>query len=126
MMIEGAVKFYADQEEGWQAARLNLPVTGENSIWTDGRGRAEWRTGPVAVRLDHSNQTALDYYLLPQMDFGQPRISLAEHNGIEFESYRFDSLDFLYGMAERARELGWTLTIDSQPGQGTCVKVMAS
>ena len=51
----------------------------------------------VAVRLDHSNQTALDYYLLPQLDFGQPRISLAEHNGIEFESYRFDSLEFLYG-----------------------------
>ena len=57
----------------------------------------------VAVRLDHSNQTARDYYLLPQLDFGQPRISLAEHNGIEFESYRFDSLDFLYGMAERIR-----------------------
>lgn len=57
----------------------------------------------VAVRLDHSNQTALDYYLLPQLDFGQPRISLAEHNGIEFESYRFDSMDFLYGMAERTR-----------------------
>ena len=57
----------------------------------------------VAVRLDHSNQVALDYYLLPQLDFGQPRISLAEHNGIEFESYRFDSLDFLYGMAERIR-----------------------
>jgi hypothetical protein len=57
----------------------------------------------VAVRLDHSNQVALDYYLLPQLDFFQPRISLAEHNGIEFESYRFDSLDFLYGMAERTR-----------------------
>ena len=46
---------------------------------------------------------ALHYYLLPQLDFGQPRISLAEHNGIEFESYRFDSMDFLYGMAERTR-----------------------
>ena len=31
----------------------------------------------------------------------------------------------LASMAERARELGWTLTVDSQPGQGTCVKVMA-
>jgi signal transduction histidine kinase len=29
----------------------------------------------------------------------------------------------LASMAERAREFGWALTIDSMPGQGTCVKV---
>ncbi|PAS99488.1 MAG: recombinase family protein [Candidatus Dactylopiibacterium carminicum] len=57
----------------------------------------------VAVRLDDSNQAALDYYLLPRLDFGQPRIHLADHNGLEFESYRFDSLDCLYSMAERSR-----------------------
>ena len=57
----------------------------------------------VAVRLDQSNRTPLDYYLLPRLDFGLPRISLAEHNGIEFESFRFDSLDYLYGMAQRTR-----------------------
>jgi hypothetical protein len=57
----------------------------------------------VAVRLDQTNQAAMDYYLLPRLDFGQPRILLADHNGIEFESYRFDSLDYLYGMAQRIR-----------------------
>jgi len=57
----------------------------------------------VAVRLDSENQTALDYYLLPRLDFGQPRIHLADHNGIEFECYHFDSLDYLYGMARRSR-----------------------
>ena len=57
----------------------------------------------VVVRLDSSNQNALDYYLLPRLDFGQPRISLADQNPIEFESYRFDSLDYLYGMAERVK-----------------------
>ena len=57
----------------------------------------------VAVRLDESNQAALDYYLLPRLDFGQPGIHLAEHNPVEFESYRFDSLDYLYGMARRIR-----------------------
>ena len=30
----------------------------------------------------------------------------------------------LASMAERAREFGWTMTIDTQPGQGTCVKVI--
>jgi len=57
----------------------------------------------VAVRLDESNQAALDYYLLPRLDFGLPRIQLADRNGVEFESFRFDNLDYLYGMARRFR-----------------------
>lgn len=57
----------------------------------------------VAVRLDHANRAPLDYYLLPRLDFGQPRISLAERNPAQFESYRFDTLDYFYGMAERLR-----------------------
>lgn len=57
-LIEGTVKFYADQEDGWQPAKLNFPVTSENSIWAEGRSRAEWKVGPAAVRLDHD--TVLD------------------------------------------------------------------
>ncbi|MFC7459166.1 recombinase family protein [Hydrogenophaga defluvii] len=79
---------------------------------THDNGRLRWKVRfdtslapdiTVAVRLDQPNQAPLDYYLLPRLDFGLPRISLAEHNGIEFESYRFDSLDYLHGMAERTR-----------------------
>ncbi len=79
---------------------------------TPNSGRYHWKVRfdtslapdiTVAVRLNQTNQAALDYFLLPGLDFGQPRISLAEHNSIEFESYRFDSLDYLYGMAERIR-----------------------
>ena len=79
---------------------------------THDSGRLRWKVRfdtslapdiTVAVRLDQPNQSPLDYYLLPRLDFGLPRISLAEHNGIEFESYRFDSLDYLNGMAERTR-----------------------
>ncbi len=75
-------------------------------------GRRRWKvrfdTGlapdiTVAVRLDETNRAALDYYLLPRLDFGLPGIHLADHNGLEFESYRFDSLEHLYGMAERSR-----------------------
>lgn len=57
----------------------------------------------VAIRLDDSNQAPLDYYLLPRLDFGSSGIHLTDHNGFEFESYRFDSLDYLYSMAERSR-----------------------
>ena len=79
---------------------------------THDNGRHRWKVRfdtslapdiTVAVRLNQANQSPLDYYLLPRLDFGLPRISLAEHNGIEFESYRFDSLDYLHGMAERSK-----------------------
>lgn len=79
---------------------------------THDNGRHRWKVRfdtsltpdiTVAVRLDQPNRAPLDYYLLPRLDFGIPRISLAEHNGIEFESFRFDNLDYLHGMAERTR-----------------------
>jgi len=57
----------------------------------------------VAARLDVGNQAVRDYYLLPRVDFGLSRISLAEQNAAELESYRFETLDYLYGMAARAR-----------------------
>lgn len=57
----------------------------------------------IVVRLDPDNQRARDYYLIPGLEICSPRIRLAEHNGLEFESFRFDSLDYLYGMAERVR-----------------------
>lgn len=55
----------------------------------------------VAVRLDSANKMPLDYYLLPRLDFGESVIKLAERNGIEYECYRHESLDYLYGMAEQ-------------------------
>lgn len=57
----------------------------------------------VAVRLAPGNEQPLDYYLLPRLDFGQTRLSLAEQNAIELESYRFDTLEYLYGMASHVR-----------------------
>jgi DNA invertase Pin-like site-specific DNA recombinase len=77
-----------------QSGRLHWKVRFDTSLSPD---------ITVAVRLNQTNQAALDYYLLPRLDFGQSRLSLAERNPIEFESYRFDSLDYLYGMAERTR-----------------------
>jgi hypothetical protein len=57
----------------------------------------------VAVRLAPDNQAAQDYYLLPRLDFGISRVNLGENNPVELENYRFDTLDYLYGMAARSR-----------------------
>lgn len=83
-------------------ARCTVPASGRN------RWKIRFDTSllpdiTVAVRLDASNQAPLDYYLLPRLDFGHTRLSLADQNAIEFDSYRFDTLDYLYGMAERTR-----------------------
>jgi DNA invertase Pin-like site-specific DNA recombinase len=59
----------------------------------------------VAVRMDQPNRSVLDYYLLPQLDMTEPRLRLAEHNGVSIDAYRFDSLDALYGMAARVNVL---------------------
>jgi hypothetical protein len=59
----------------------------------------------VAVRMDRPNRQALDYYLLPRLDMQVSRPRLAEHNGVSLDSYRFDSLEPLFGMASRAKLL---------------------
>jgi hypothetical protein len=53
--------------------------------------------------MDRPNREALDYYLLPRLDMSMPRLRLAEHNGVSLDSYRFETLEPLFGMAARAR-----------------------
>jgi DNA invertase Pin-like site-specific DNA recombinase len=56
----------------------------------------------VAVRMDAQNRVPLDYYLLPRLDVTFQKLLLAEVNPIGLETYRFDTLDFFLGMAQRA------------------------
>lgn len=55
----------------------------------------------IGVRMNQSNADILDYYLLPLVDFSEPFLRLAEENGVAFDAYRFESLDYLFDMAER-------------------------
>ena len=57
----------------------------------------------VAIRMDGANQVPLDYYLLPLSDMATDRIRLSEENGLMFDAFRFDSLEFFFAMAERAK-----------------------
>lgn len=57
----------------------------------------------VAARMDAANKEPLDYYLLPSIDITHGKLLLAEDNGIGLDSYRFDDLDYFFGMARRAR-----------------------
>ena len=57
----------------------------------------------VAIRMDILNKTPKDYYLLPLIDLEFERLRLAEYNSTHLETYRFDSLNFFFGMAERSK-----------------------
>ena len=76
-----------------------------------GAGRLGWKLRldtslcpdiTIAVRLDRENKEVLDYYLLPWLDLGPQGFNLRESNGVILDGYRFDNLDMLYRMAERA------------------------
>ena len=55
----------------------------------------------VAIRLDASNQSAIDYYLLPRIDLTAETFCLRDDNGFNLDAYRFDTLDPLFHLAER-------------------------
>lgn len=57
----------------------------------------------VVLRMDAINEKPMDYYLLPFIDMTLDKLQLAEENKIDFDAYRFDNLNFFFGMAEQVR-----------------------
>ena len=57
----------------------------------------------IAVRMDELNEAPRDYYLLPSIDMTMAKLRLAEQNGLSLDAYRFDTLDYFYALAGRAR-----------------------
>jgi DNA invertase Pin-like site-specific DNA recombinase len=54
----------------------------------------------IVVRMDPSNEQPSDYYLLPTIDLELPEFRLAEFNGAAIDTFRFESLEFFFGMAK--------------------------
>jgi DNA invertase Pin-like site-specific DNA recombinase len=55
----------------------------------------------IAVRMNPDNATVKDYYLLPALDVLGAKLRLAEENGVDLDSYRFDDLEYFFALAER-------------------------
>jgi len=55
----------------------------------------------IAVRMDRLNKHPLDYYLLPMTHFNTSKIRLSESNPLEFDAFRFDTLDHFFNLIER-------------------------
>jgi hypothetical protein len=57
----------------------------------------------IAVRMNVANEAALDYYLLSSLDIPAATVRIKEDNGVYLDAYRFEDLDFFFGMAEMVR-----------------------
>lgn len=57
----------------------------------------------IAVRMNATNEGVRDYYLLPAIDMTWENLRVAEQNGIYLDAYRFETLDYFLGMAERIK-----------------------
>jgi DNA invertase Pin-like site-specific DNA recombinase len=55
----------------------------------------------IAVRMDATNEGVRDYYLLPGIDMTWENLRVAEENGIHLDAYRFETLDYFFGMTGR-------------------------
>jgi hypothetical protein len=53
--------------------------------------------------MDADNRAPIDYYLLPRIDMPFKELLLYEDNGLSLDTYRFDTMDYFFGMARRAR-----------------------
>ncbi len=57
----------------------------------------------IAVRMNATNDGIQDYYLLPAIDMTWENLRICEENGLYLDAYRFESLDYFLGMAERIK-----------------------
>jgi hypothetical protein len=57
----------------------------------------------IAVRMDATNEGIRDYYLLPGIDMTWENLRVAEDNGVYLDAYRFQTLEFFFGMAARVK-----------------------
>ena len=57
----------------------------------------------IVVRMDASNLAPLDYYVLPVIDVNEARLRIKDDNGLFLDGYRYESLEYFFGIAQTVR-----------------------
>jgi DNA invertase Pin-like site-specific DNA recombinase len=57
----------------------------------------------IAARLKPGNADIMDYYLMPRVDVLRERLNLKPHNGLIWDVYRFQNLNFFMELARREK-----------------------
>jgi len=53
--------------------------------------------------MNQTNSGIWDFYLLPRYDMDRAKVRLADSNGAELDSFRFDDLEPLFELAARSQ-----------------------
>jgi hypothetical protein len=56
----------------------------------------------ICVRMGEDNRYPHDYYILPRMTLNEAVLRLADHNGLSFDAFRFETLDAFFDLSRRA------------------------
>jgi hypothetical protein len=75
--------------------------SGGTPRWSVCLGRSPSPDVTIAVRLRPGNSEILDYFILPNLDRMGERVFIAKDNACGLEVYRFDTLDFFFGLSKR-------------------------
>jgi DNA invertase Pin-like site-specific DNA recombinase len=81
-------------------SRYEVTATG-SPRWTIRFDRGLAPDLTIAVRMDATNGAPLDYYLLPSLDVHADRMRVAPENFLGIDAYRYENLDYFFGMAEQ-------------------------
>lgn len=57
----------------------------------------------IAVRMNRTNESPVDYYVFPRTEMTSHRLGLSEENGFMLDAYRHDSLSGFLALAGRSR-----------------------
>ena len=57
----------------------------------------------IIVRMDADNKQPLDYYIIPALDIEDPKLRLADNNGLALDCYRFNDLENFFSLTRRVK-----------------------
>lgn len=122
--LTGALRRLAAERKNRDGLQVSLEISGERELPVP-LATGLYRIAQEALNnvSKHSGTGEATVRLCLE---GSPAYLEVEDHGRGFESgkvARSTEHIGLWGMAERARELGWRLEVDSEPGRGTCLRV---
>jgi signal transduction histidine kinase len=125
--LPGALRRLAGERQARDGLQIVLEIYGQAPL-ADGVASGLYFIAHEALVNVAKHSGSCEAAIRLYMSEGGSYLEIQDH-GIGFEPHAVLKQPGhlgLVGMSERAQEIGWELAVESQPGQGTCIRVMES